>query len=116
PQTFPLRSQPAAPIVARIGEQLLTAPEPTDPVGHGPLCSSLLAHGIHAHALDEVHLHRIGQADHADQASDHRLGRQANDSRSDSPIDIIGDSVYLLYAQLAYLTRQTTTIPDRART
>ena len=37
PQTLPLLVQPVSPIIARVGKQVLTTPEPTHAVGYGPL-------------------------------------------------------------------------------
>src|SRR5437667_3340255 len=38
----PLRGQPRTPVVARIVEQVLPTPEPTDPIGDRPLRAALL--------------------------------------------------------------------------
>src|SRR5215475_12930463 len=73
---LPLLRQPATPIVARVIKQPLAAPKPTHPVRHGPLRAPLLASGVHAHALAEMHLEIIRQAHHADQPVHHRCGRE----------------------------------------
>ena len=47
----PLLGQPAAPIVAMVIKEPLTAPKPAHPVRHGPLRPPPLAHGVCAYPL-----------------------------------------------------------------
>src|SRR5262249_61589649 len=75
PQPLQPLVQLPTPIVARVGEQPLAAPEPTDAAGDSPLGAALLAPGLPPHALAEVPLPCRGQADAAAQAGDPRLAR-----------------------------------------
>src|SRR5437773_11276094 len=56
----PLRGQPRTPVVARIVEQVLPTPEPTDPIGDRPLRAALLPERVGTQPLAQAHLQTIG--------------------------------------------------------
>src|SRR5579885_3420696 len=72
----PLRAEPGAPIGARIGQELLGAPEIADPIGDRPLRPAGLTAGIGAEADPQLDLEPIGQTDSPHHAHDRRFGRQ----------------------------------------
>jgi predicted site-specific integrase-resolvase len=85
-QHRPLRSQPRTPVIARVIKQTLPTPEPTHPVGHGPLRPPPLTDWIHAHPLAQLHLYRIREADDSNQPRHHRLGGQGDYGSPDRPM------------------------------
>src|SRR5262249_6169420 len=77
---LPTGPPPCTPVVARIVEQSLPTPEPTDPSRDCPLSPAPLSERVHTAPLAPLPLQTIGHTAYAKEPVDHRF-RGASDYR-----------------------------------
>src|SRR6516225_1612714 len=69
------------PVIAGIVHQVLSTPEPTDPIRDRPLLPALLPERVCTESLAYLHLETIGHTDHPNEPVHHRFRRERDHRR-----------------------------------